>query len=154
MSFLQNHWWQGIAELSKGTDIKSTFIHVESEDEKVLNTLIKGYDKDEKVDEEQTNKYNKEIDFYVKDYKNPANMPFVPYLENVLCKSMMANTSNSFTDVNIKAIEGKGPQYMGGQDTQLQLECITDDMAVVGAINALPTIASALGKKYRRILPA
>lgn len=156
MSFLQNHWGQGVGELSKGTDVKSTFMHVASDEEQVLTTLIAGIDndKDKMVNDEERNKYNKEIDFYVKDYKNPANMPFVPYIENVLCKSMIANTSNSFTEVNIKAIEGKGPQYMGGQDTQIQLECITDDIGVVGAINSLPTIASALAKKYRRILPA
>ena len=156
MSFLEQHWGQGYVPMSLGDNIEHTFVHVKSNDETVLDGLIKGIDEDNPNDPngEPSNTYNEEIDFFIKDYKNPANMPYVPYLENVLCKSMMANTANSFTEVNIKAIEGKGPQYMGGQDTQLQFECITDDITVVSALNTLPTLASAMAKKYRRILPA
>lgn len=134
-----------------------TLIATSSNEYAALSELIAHIENDSdisQIENDHINEYNQEIDFYVKDYKNPANMPFVPYLENVLCRSVMSNMSNSFTEVNLKAIEGQGPQYMGGQDTQLQLELITDDIAVVGALNALPTLASATAKKFRRILPA
>lgn len=135
----------------------TTFIQIASKEEEALSKLIAHIQKEsdlEDIDDDFINQYNQEIDFYVKDYKNPANMPFVPYLKNVLCTTVMSNLSNTFTGINIKAIEGQGPQYMGGQDVQLQLELITDDIAVVGALNSLPTLASATAKKYRRILPA
>lgn len=137
----------------------STFVPITTTDEQGLNNLIAHIDESNEdeifeITNDGINEYNEQIDFYVKDYKNPANMPYKPYLQGVLCTNMMGNIANSFTDVNIKAIEGKAPQYMGGQDTQLQFELITDDITVVGALNALPVLASAMAKKYRRILPA
>ena len=144
----------------------NTFIPEKHNDEKALEYLINHIKDDtelnpdavedelENITDDALNEYNAEIDFYVKDYKNPANLPFVPYIENVLCKSMMGNISNSFTDITLKAIEGNAPQYMGGQDTQLQFELISDDIAIVGALNNLPTLASAMAKKYRKVLPA
>lgn len=139
---------------------KNTFMPIPTDDEISISALIAHLedtdveDELEDIKDDPINEYNREVDFYVKDYKNPANMPFVPYVENVLCKNMMGNLANTFTEVSIKAIEGKGPQYMGGQDAQLEFELITDDLTIVGAINALPTLASAMAKKYRRILPA
>lgn len=162
MSFHQGSWLTDDGELvcSQGDSAPlypGTLIATSSNEYAALSELIAHIENEkdiDKIEDDFVNEYNQEIDFYIKDYKNPANMPFVPYLENVLCTSVMSNLSNTFTDVNIKAIEGQGPQYMGGQDTQLQLELITDDIAVVGALNALPTLASATAKKFRRILPA
>lgn len=101
-----------------------------------------------------SNANNKAIDFYVKDYKNPANMPFVPFLENVPVAAMSSNTSNTFTEISLKAIEGCGPQFLGGQDTTIEIQIITDDIVAVSMLNNLPIMASATAKKYRRILPA
>ena len=162
MSFHKGSMFTDDGELvcSKGDSAplySNTFIPTASNEYEALSKLIAHIEKDsdiEEIENDFINDYNQEIDFYVKDYKNPANMPFVPYLENVLCTSIMSNMSNTFTDVNLKAIEGRGPQYMGGQDVQLQLELVTDDASVVGALNALPTVASATAKKFRRILPA
>ena len=101
-----------------------------------------------------SNASNEAIDFYVKDYKNPANMPFVPYLENVITSVISSNTSNMFTETSLKAVEGVGPQFLGGQDTTIELQIVTDDIVVVSMLNNLPIMASATAKKYRRILPA
>lgn len=135
-----------------------TFAPIDTNDLTYLKAIKSYLNKDNKdtedINDSTINDYNQEIDFYVKDYKNPANMPFVPYLEEVMCTAFAGNTANSFTDVSIKAIEGKAPQYMGGQDIQLELQMITDDLTIVGALNSLPTLASAMAKKYRRILPA
>ena len=162
MTFMKNggSYELVIGDVTDGISKKTfnkTFIKVANEDETALNYLINHVEDEsdlDGIDNDSINEYNQEIDFYVKDYKNPANMPFVPYVQNVLCKSMLGNISNSFTEVSIKAIEGTGPQYTGGQDTQLQFDLITDDLAIVGALNALPTLASAMAKKYRKVLPA
>lgn len=136
----------------------NTFIPVTTDDEEKLSALQSYLENSDTDNVDMTdgtiNDYNQEIDFYVKDYKNPANMPFVPYIEEVMCTAFSGNTANNFTDIYIKAIEGKAPQYMGGQDIQLEFQLITDDLTIVGALNNLPTLASAMAKKYRRILPA
>ena len=136
----------------------NTFIPVTTDDEEKLSALQSYLENGDTDNVDMTdgtiNDYNQEIDFYVKDYKNPANMPFVPYIEEVMCTAFSGNTANSFTDIYIKAIEGKAPQYMGGQDIQLEFQLITDDLTIVGSLNNLPTLASAMAKKYRRILPA
>ena len=138
---------------------ENTFMLKKSKEMEGLNQLINDIDKeDTPLDKTHTdtnaNKYDKEIDFYVRDYKNPANMPYVPYVQDILCKNMSANMANTFTEISLKAIEGVGPQYMGGQDTQLELELITDDTTIVTALNTLPNMASAMAKTYRKVLPA
>ena len=138
---------------------ENTFMLRKNKEMEGLNQLINDINKeDTPLDQTHTdtnsNKYDKEIDFYVRDYKNPANMPYVPYVQNILCKNMSANMANTFTEISLKAIEGEGPQYMGGQDTQLELELITDDTTIVTALNTLPTMASAMAKTYRKVLPA
>lgn len=142
-------------------DGKDTFIALDTDafDYIVLQqaeSIITTYDPE--TGEEETdissNAHNKAIDFYVKDYKNPANMPFVPFLEDIPIASIASNTSNMFTEISLKAIEGVGPQFLGGQDTTIELEIITDDIVTVTMLNNLPTLASAVAKKYRRILPS
>ncbi|MGL4877957.1 hypothetical protein [Paraclostridium dentum] len=138
----------------------STFAFVGSSDYEALSQLSNGKLENPDINDtgdgsqNNTNAYNQAIDYYIKDYKNPANMPFVPYLENVLMTSQMSNLSNTFTDISLKAVEGVGPQYLGGQDTQIELQIVTSDYLVVSMLNNLPTMASAMAKKYKRILPA
>lgn len=162
MTFSRNNIFQ-FAELNISDEkpyYNNTFILKKSQDNAALMTLIADIDKEENPsiedlpNDDALNKYNKEVDFYVRDYKNPANMPFVPYVQDVLCTNMMANMANSFTEVSLKAIEGQGPQYVGGQDIQLEFSLITDDETIVTALNTLPTLASAMAKTYRKVLPA
>lgn len=116
--------------------------------------ILEDEDTEDEQGDQSSNAYNEAIDFYVKDYKNPANMPFVPYLENVPVSVISSNTSNTFTEINLKAVEGVGPQFLGGQDTTVELQIMTDDIVTVSMLNNLPVMASATAKKYRRILPA
>lgn len=151
---------------SNGTPEKDTnsFVYTDSADTKALKAIYSVYEKEDDKDEESDsilvdssepiNEQNGAIDFYIKDYKNPANMPFVPYIENVLAEQVGATMGNTFTDISLKAIEGVGPQYLGGQDIVLELNLITDDIVVVSALNNLPNMASSLSKRYKRILPA
>lgn len=133
----------------------ATLKHVSSIDEKCLAAITKVLDEG-KAPEGNTgsNIQDKGIDFYIRDYKNPANMPFVPYVQDVMTAAMASNMANTFTNINLKAIEGVGPQYLGGQDVQIELELLTDDLVVVSALNNLPQLASSLAKRYRKVLPA
>ena len=155
-----------LAGSSNGTPEKDTdsFVYIDSADTKALKAIYSVYEKEDDEDEESDsilvdssepiNEQNGAIDFYIKDYKNPANMPFVPYIEDVLAEQVGATMGNTFTDISLKAIEGVGPQYLGGQDIVLELNLITDDIVVVSALNNLPNMASSLSKRYKRILPA
>ncbi|MEG1494756.1 MAG: hypothetical protein RR406_00430 [Bacilli bacterium] len=111
-------------------------------------------EEDEEGGDINGNEYNKAVDFYVRDYKNPANMPFVPYLEDVRVNVLSSNMSNTFTDISLKAVEGVGPQFLGGTDSTIEIQLMTDDLVVVSMLNQLPIMASATSKKYRRVLPA
>lgn len=136
-----------------GTD---SFVFEASYDTQALGGIRKVIDGAEgpATGENPSNSQNEAIDFFIQDYKNPANMPFVPYIRDVYGESIGATLSNSFTDISLKAIEGVGPQYLGGQDTMIELNLVTDDMVIVSALNNLPTMASAMAKRYKRVLPA
>ena len=149
---------------SSDTSTTDTFVFSDSTDTKALAAIETVFTKIDSEDEnsdkvltdtdEATNTQNNAIDYYIKDYKNPANMPFVPYIEDVLAEQMGSTMGNTFTDINLKAIEGVGPQYLGGQDVSIELSLVTDDIVVVSALNNLPNMASSLSKRYKRILPA
>lgn len=132
----------------------NTFMPVDTADTKALDAIYTVLNQDNTSEsDEPINSQAEAIDFYIKDYKNPANMPFVPYVRDVRTEGVGATLANSFTDISLKAVEGVGPQYLGGQDTVLELSLITDDLVVVSALNNLPTLASAMAKRYKRILP-
>ena len=149
---------------SSNTYTTDTFIYSDTTDTKALSAIETVFEKMDSENEESddiltdsseaTNEQNAGIDYYIKDYKNPANMPFVPYIENVIAEQMGSTMANTFTDISLKAVEGVGPQYLGGQDVVLELNLITDDIVVVSALNNLPNMASSLAKRYKRILPA
>lgn len=154
-----------IAELLTGSpgtsDTNTNSLQLESNDydyialqqiEQVINEEVE--EGEENKSNVVSNATNEAIDFYVKDYKNPANMPFVPYLENVSVSVMSANMSNTFTEISLKAVEGVGPQFLGGQDSVIEIQMMTDDIVTVSMLNNLPLMASATAKKYRRVLPA
>lgn len=133
-----------------------TFIFTNTTDTQALDSIYSIYEEDDSdaTGSEPINEQNEAIDFYIKDYKNPANMPFVPYIENVPAEQLGSTMANTFTDISLKAVEGVGPQYLGGQDIVVELNLVTDDIVVVSALNNLPTMASAMAKRYKRVLPA
>ena len=144
-----------VAGNAEGSGTTSTFTPIPTNDTKALDEIYKVINEDGSVEvDEPINSQNEAIDFYIKDYKNPANMPFVPYIRDVRTERVGVTLSNSFTNISLKAVEGVGPQYLGGQDTLLELQLITDDMVVVSALNNLPMLASAMAKRYKRVLPS
>lgn len=113
-------------------------------------------DGDDVVDNENTdtgfNEHNESLAFNVQDYKNPANMPFVPYIEKMIASRVSVGLGNQFTEISLKAVDGHAPQYMGGQDTVIELEMLTKEQLQVSAINALPALAIELTKDYKKIM--
>ena len=86
------------------------------------------------------------------DYLNPAAMQFIPYLENVELMGLNMSLTNNFGDINLKAMDGFAPQYMGSSDISIDVSLITSDQLVVSMLNMLPAHAANIGKLYRRIL--
>ena len=86
------------------------------------------------------------------DYRNPAAMKFVPWLERVPVHSLACGMSNHFTEMTLKIMDGSAPQYMGSSDISIELRIITEDAVTVSMLNVLPTHAINIAKQYRRIL--
>lgn len=118
---------------------------------KIVGQQFAGESNEDKTDT-SFNEHNQSLIFNVQDYKNPANMPFVPYVTDVLVKRIGVSLGNYFTEISLKAVDGHAPQYMGGQDATIELELLTDDKLIVSAINTLPSLAIDFTKDYRRIM--
>ena len=86
------------------------------------------------------------------DYRNPAAMKFVPWLERVPVHSLACGMSNHFTEMTLKIMDGSAPQYMGSSDISIELRIITENAVTVSMLNVLPTHAINIAKQYRRIL--
>ena len=96
------------------------------------------------------NDRNNNMDEY--DYRNPAAMKFVPFIERVPLHSLACGMSNHFTEMTLKIMDGSAPQYMGASDVSIELRIITEDALTVSMLNTLPTHAMNIAKAYRRIL--
>ena len=137
------------------TESDSTAISISSTtDYKLLQIVGQQFAGEENEDKTDTsfNELNQNLAFNVQDYKNPANMPFVPYVTDVIVNRIGISLGNYFTEISLKAVDGHAPQYMGGQDATIELELLTDDKLVVSAINTLPSLAIDFTKDYRRIM--
>ena len=87
------------------------------------------------------------------DYRNPAKLPFVPYMDKVLVTNVAVGFSNTYTETKLKAVDGNASQYIGGTDAMIELKMVTCDEVVVSALNALPGITFDMVTNYRQILP-
>ena len=88
----------------------------------------------------------------VYDYLNPAAMQFKPYLEEVPLQGLAFNMSNTFTEMQLKMMDGSAPQYMGSSDLSIELRIITDNSLVISMLNVLPSHSMNIAKQYRRII--
>ena len=86
------------------------------------------------------------------DYRDPAAMQFIPWIERVPVHSLACGMSNHFTEMSLKIMDGSAPQYMGSSDISIELRIITEDAVTVSMLNVLPTHAINIAKQYRRIL--
>ena len=109
---------------------------------------VPGYDGDDGTGSNDRN--NTVVNEY--DYRDPAAMQFIPWLERVPLHSLACGMSNHFTEMSLKIMDGSAPQYMGSSDISIELRIITEDATTVSMLNVLPTHAMNIAKQYRKIL--
>ncbi|MCY7866120.1 hypothetical protein P8918_13480 [Bacillus spizizenii] len=73
---------------------------------------------------------------------------------DVRIKNLSCGFGNVFTRMGVSGVDGHAPQYMGGQDTIIEVGLETTDLYSVGLINALPRLSTQYARDYRLILPA
>lgn len=86
------------------------------------------------------------------NYRDPSKMPFVPLIENVVASEMSISLSNLFTETKLKSVDGVSGQYVGGQDSTINIKIITCDKLVVATLNAIPSISFQFTNDYKRIM--
>lgn len=86
------------------------------------------------------------------NYRDPSKMPFVPLVQDVTATEMSISLSNLFTETKLKAVDGISGQYVGGQDSSINIRIITCDRLVVASISALQDISFQFTNDYRRIM--
>ena len=123
-----------------GEQVNTSF---DNEDERLSN-----YDGD---DGTRQNDNNSSIEENY-DYRDPAAMQFIPWLERVPLHSLACGMSNHFTEMSLKIMDGSAPQYMGSSDISIELRIVTDKATIVAMLNTLPSHAMNIAKTYRRIL--
>lgn len=89
------------------------------------------------------------------DYSALETLSYDPYeLEDVRIKNFACSYGNNFTQVGLNGREGYAAQYIGGQDTIIEIGLETTNLFSVGKLNALPKLASSLVTRYRLIMPS
>lgn len=86
------------------------------------------------------------------DYRDPIKMPFVPLIEDIVASEMSISLSNLFTETKLKAVDGISGQYVGGQDSTINLKIITCDKLVVATLATLQDISFQFANEYKRIM--
>lgn len=75
-------------------------------------------------------------------------------LGDVRIKNLACSYGNNFTQVGLNGTEGYTAQYLGGQDTIIELGLETTDEYTVGMLNGLPKLASYIVTRYRLVMPS
>lgn len=87
------------------------------------------------------------------DLEQLESIHFETYIKNVRISSFSATCSNWFTNIALQNADAVAPQYMGGQDIDIQIELQTSDAAVAALLGDLPRISSYLHRVYHNVLP-
>lgn len=91
------------------------------------------------------------------DYDSEDSFKFIKYpnndlMESAIVTNIAASFNNNLSTTYLKALDGYAPQYLGGQDTVIELSIQTQDEAVVSALNLLPKLCAEYMRNYRLIL--
>lgn len=86
------------------------------------------------------------------NWRDPSKMVFVPFIQNALVTEISLGLSNTFTETKLKNVDGIAGQYVGGQDTVINLKIVTCDELLVTQLNALPAISFQYTSQYKRIM--
>lgn len=75
------------------------------------------------------------------------------FLGDVKVKSLSCAMGNTISRHGVNGTDTYSPQYMGGQDTTIEMSIETVDPYVVAALNNLPRLSSYYAREYRLVMP-
>lgn len=103
---------------------------------------------DEKTTEQRVvRKKNLQEEFY-------SSVVFEEYTtDDLIVESFSASLGNNYSEITLSTYTGYATQYMGGQDTGIQVNFITHNPTTAARLNALTTISAETAKEYRLVLP-
>lgn len=73
-------------------------------------------------------------------------------IENIVAQQFSISMGNIMANTKLKLQEGYAPQYVGGQDTIIDFVFHTKEREVVGALNAMQSMAAEYLVTYRKII--
>lgn len=73
-------------------------------------------------------------------------------LQSLIVTNISSSVCNNLSRIYLKAIDGYAPQYLGGQDTIIEVSMVTQDAGAAAAINLLPKLCSEYIRNYHLIL--
>ena len=87
------------------------------------------------------------------DLENINSLKFVKYeIGNVVIMNQSAVCRNTLTKTSLQMSSGEASQYLGGQDTLVEVTLQTKDESSVVMLNHLPQLASQYARDYRQVL--
>lgn len=98
------------------------------------------------------NEIKEDIDLDSEDSFKFIKYPNESMLQSLIVTNISAAFNNNLTRTYLKAIDGYAPQYLGGQDTVIEISMQTQDDAAVAAMNLLPKLCAEYMRNYRLIL--
>lgn len=97
--------------------------------------------------------YFKELKDNAMDKESFISAKFVPhFVGNIVVQKFSVSMNNILSNIELKAYEGKAPQYCGGQDTVIEFTMYTKDKNIVRNLNTMQAQAAEYMLKYRSIL--
>ncbi len=93
-----------------------------------------------------------DVDLDTEDSFKFIKYPNDTIMDSAIVTNVSASFNNNLTNTYLKAIDGYAPQYLGGQDTVIELSLQTQDESVVSALNLLPKLCAEYMRNYRLIL--
>lgn len=83
------------------------------------------------------------------------NLTYEDYdIGDVKIVNLTSSLGNTYTKYGINGIDGYSYQYLGGQDTYIEINMQTTNDITVGLIEAMPRIQAGYARDYRLVLPA
>lgn len=73
--------------------------------------------------------------------------------DDLIVESFSASVGNNYSEITLSSYTGYATQYIGGQDTGIQVNFITSNPTTAARLNALTTISAETAKEYRLVLP-
>ncbi|WP_139995278.1 hypothetical protein [Kurthia sp. Dielmo] len=89
------------------------------------------------------------------DYISPYTLTYDQYeMGHVTVQNISVSTTNSFMKYGLNGSEGYASQYMGSEDSIIEITLHSMDEYAVGMINQMTSLQTRYARDYRLILPA